>query len=194
MKYIPNYLTILRLLAVVAFVLLFFWVHPLAALAVYILAGVTDVLDGYLARRNGWITPLGKILDPLADKLMQGTVLICFAVAAYMPFWLVIPFFAKEIAQAVLGYLMFKRRSVITVSRWYGKAALSVFFSAVIITVFLQVLWPGYRAVGIILNVLWLLTLLGMLAAFVAYLVLYIRLAAEIKKQRKGNVETTGKE
>jgi len=191
MKNIPNYMTVCRLFMIVAFVLLFFYVHPLAALAVYILAGITDVLDGYLARRHGWITPLGKVLDPAADKLMQGTVLVCFAIAAYMPIWLVIPFFAKEIAQGILGLLMFRRRRVITVSRWYGKAAITVFFSVVIITTFLQVLWSDYTAVRIISIVLWSLTLLVMLAAFVAYLALYIRIAAELKKQRKGNVRVT---
>lgn len=188
MKSIPNYLTVFRLLCVIVFVLLFFFVHPLAALAIYIVAGVTDILDGYLARRNGWITPLGKVLDPLADKLMQGAVLVCFAVRAYIPLWLIVPFFLKEITQGILGLLMFKRRSVITVSRWYGKAAVSVFFGAVIVTVFLQYLWPDAAAADIALIVLWSLTLLIMLAAFVAYLILYIRLAAKIKKQRKGTV------
>ena len=188
MKNIPNYLTVLRLLMIVAFLVLFFAVHPLAALAVYILAGITDVLDGYLARRNGWITPLGKVLDPMADKLMQGAVLVAFTVAGYLPWWLIVPFFVKEITQGVLGLLMFRRRNVITVSRWYGKLAVTLFFSAVIITVFLQWLWPEQAAVGIGIFVLWSLTLLVMLIAFVAYLVLYIRLADSIKKQRKGSV------
>lgn len=188
MKNIPNFLTVFRLLLVVAFIFLFFFLHPLAALFAYILSGITDVLDGYLARRNGWITPLGKVLDPVADKLMQGTVLVCFSVAGYLPFWLILPFFVKEIAQGILGLLMFRRRRVITVSRWYGKAALTLFFSVVIITVFLHVLWPGKTAVSIAVIALWSLTLLAMLAAFIAYLVLYIRLAGEIKKQWKGNV------
>lgn len=187
MKNIPNYLTVLRLFMIALFVLIFFAVHPLAALAIYILSGITDVLDGYLARRNGWITPLGKVLDPMADKLMQGAVLVTFTIAGYLPWWLIVPFFVKEIAQGILGLLMFRRRSVITVSRWYGKFAITLFFSVVIITVFLKWLWPVQTAVGIVVFALWSLTLLVMMIAFIAYLVLYIRMADSIKKQRKGS-------
>ena len=188
MKNIPNYLTILRLFMIAAFVVLFFLVHPLAALFVYVLAGITDVLDGYLARRNGWITPLGKVLDPMADKLMQGAVLVTFTIADYLPWWLIVPFFVKEITQGILGLLMFRRRSVITVSRWYGKLAVTLFFSTVILTVFLRWLWPERAAVEGVVFALWLLTLLVMLGAFIAYLVVYIRMADAIKKQRKGSV------
>ena len=69
MKHIPNVLTVLRLFMVPLFLIVYFMVSPIVALPISWLAALTDVLDGYLARRNGWITRLGKLLDPIADKL-----------------------------------------------------------------------------------------------------------------------------
>ena len=77
---LPNVLTVARILAVPLVVLLFYWSHPPgsnpAAAVVFIAAAVTDSLDGYLARRYGYTTPLGEFLDPVADKLMVATALV----------------------------------------------------------------------------------------------------------------------
>ena len=78
LKNIPNILSTIRILLVFVFVFLLFGLNsPVGALIVFLVAGATDVIDGFLARRFNWITNLGKILDPLADKLMQCTVLVC---------------------------------------------------------------------------------------------------------------------
>ena len=77
MKHIPNILSALRIVMVGVFAGLFMTGQYIAALSVYVLAFFTDVLDGRLARRHGWITNLGKLLDPLADKLMVVTALLC---------------------------------------------------------------------------------------------------------------------
>ena len=77
LKHIPNVLCVIRILLIFVFIHLAFGGRLYAALAVFLTAGATDVLDGFLARRNNWISELGKILDPLADKLMQCTVLVC---------------------------------------------------------------------------------------------------------------------
>ena len=70
LKNIPNILSIIRICLVGVFVALFFTGNEIAALIVFLTAGATDVIDGYLARKNNWITNLGKILDPVADKLI----------------------------------------------------------------------------------------------------------------------------
>lgn len=77
---VPNILTVGRIVAVPLFVALFYWTSnpwaaPLAAL-VFILAAITDWVDGYMARKLGVTTPLGAFLDPVADKLMVSTALI----------------------------------------------------------------------------------------------------------------------
>jgi CDP-diacylglycerol---glycerol-3-phosphate 3-phosphatidyltransferase len=76
---LPNVLTIARILAVPLVVLLFYWSNPWSnpmAAVVFIAAALTDTLDGYLARRYGFTTPLGEFLDPVADKLMVATALV----------------------------------------------------------------------------------------------------------------------
>lgn len=87
-KFIPNILSVIRLCLVPIFVVLFFMEYPKNvwyAIFVFFLAGATDVLDGWLARRNNWISNVGKILDPLADKTMQCTALICFYIKSIIP-------------------------------------------------------------------------------------------------------------
>ena len=93
LKNIPNILSVIRIMLVAVFVYSAFCISDKVALVVFLIAGATDVLDGYLARRNNWITDLGKILDPFADKLMQCTVLVSLYIKRYIPIWFVIPFF-----------------------------------------------------------------------------------------------------
>jgi CDP-diacylglycerol--glycerol-3-phosphate 3-phosphatidyltransferase/cardiolipin synthase len=89
---IPNILTIGRIVAIPVFVALFYWTSnpwadPLAAL-VFILAAVTDWIDGYLARKLGSTTPLGAFLDPVADKLIVATALVLLV--AHDPHWVIV--------------------------------------------------------------------------------------------------------
>ena len=76
---LPNVITLVRILLIPVFVMLFFTPTPersLSAAVVFVVAAVTDLLDGYIARRTGQITKLGKLLDPIADKLLVLSALI----------------------------------------------------------------------------------------------------------------------
>lgn len=132
LKNIPNILSIIRIILVFVFVFVFFTANsPIWALIVFLTAGATDIVDGYLARKFNWITNLGKILDPLADKLMQCTALVCLCIKQYVPIWFALIFFLKELATLVTGLLVIRRRSVVVVSKWYGKAAVCLFYLAI---------------------------------------------------------------
>ena len=85
---VPNVLTILRVILVPVFFFCFFE-NEYAALAVFITASLTDFLDGHLARKNGQVTNFGKFMDPLADKLLVTTALICFVQVGSLPAWAV---------------------------------------------------------------------------------------------------------
>ena len=188
MRHIPNILTVIRLFLVPLFVVLFFTVAPILALPISWLAAITDVLDGYLARRNGWISRFGKILDPIADKLMQGALLFSLVIGGFLPWLFAIPFVLKELAQGVCGFLMLRRRRVVVVSRWYGKVALTLFHLAVNFTVvFFALLRPTPQGMKIVIGVLWALALGFMMFAFVSYVVGYARMAARIKKEWREN-------
>ncbi len=183
MRHIPNILTCIRLLLVPVFIAVFFIVSPLAALPIAWLAGLSDVLDGYLARRFGWITRMGKILDPIADKLMQGALLLSIVLEGLLPWLFALPFVLKELAQAVCGFLMLRRRKFVVVSRWFGKVALTLFHVAVSLTVILAAFSPLPLGMRVSLDVFWILTLGFMIYAFVSYVVGYAKTAAQIKKE-----------
>ena len=139
MKNIPNILSVIRICLVVAFVVVFFSpASKIWALVIFLTAGATDVVDGFLARRNNWITDLGKILDPFADKLMQCTVLICLCIESVVPLWFLLIFFAKEALTLLLGFIAIRRRSVVVVSKWYGKASVCLFYLTIFVAVILK--------------------------------------------------------
>lgn len=132
MKQIPNILSVIRLLMIPVFVYTYFeyseMPYSLIAAGIYLLAWATDALDGYLARRNNWITDVGKILDPLADKLMQFTAVVCFSVDNLIFLTVVIPMVIKELFMLLGGMLVIKRKKIVVQAYWYGKLATVVLF------------------------------------------------------------------
>lgn len=135
LKFIPNLLCVIRILLVFVFVYLSLNDMLYAALIVFLAAGATDVLDGFLARRYNWITDLGKILDPFADKLMQCTALIILSMRNILPIWFAIVFILKEVVTLAMGLLVIKKRNVVVVSKWYGKAAVCLFYATVALSI-----------------------------------------------------------
>ncbi len=107
---LPNLLSLFRILLVPFLAWLLAFTDPLScalAALVFIIASLTDMLDGYLARRNKSVSDFGKILDPLADKLLVVTALIMLVAIdrpgdAYVPVWLVVIIVAREVAVTVL--------------------------------------------------------------------------------------------
>lgn len=88
LRHLPNGLTVLRILLVAPLCVLVLSDRPLAALGVAALAGATDALDGFLARRFGWQSRLGGVLDPLADKLLLDSGFVTLAIIGAVPVWL----------------------------------------------------------------------------------------------------------
>lgn len=117
------------------------------AAGIYLLAWVTDALDGYLARRNNWITDAGKILDPLADKLMQIAAAVCFTIDNTIFLALLIPIVLKELAIMIGGILIIKRQKVVTQAKWYGKLATVILF----LCAFLRIIIRGNAVLDIII-------------------------------------------
>jgi cardiolipin synthase len=140
-KHIPNLLTILRLILVPVFALVYFSDKPNAmylSLAIFIIAGITDVLDGYLARRYNLTSIVGTALDPLADKLMLLTALTCLYLSGHLPLVILTIMYLKEFTMMITGiYMYFHKEKIVVPSNVFGKLATVIFSLAVILTMLL---------------------------------------------------------
>jgi len=103
---IPNLISLLRMLLVLPLAAMLLQQRYLEALLIFGLAGITDALDGFLAKRNGWKTRLGSILDPLADKLLLTTSYLVLAWLDLLPLWLVAAIVARDFI-IVLGAIAY---------------------------------------------------------------------------------------
>ena len=178
---IPNVLTMIRLLLVPVFVVVYFRTSAepkYTALAIFAAASLTDMLDGYLARKLNQITDFGKLFDPLADKLMVLSALVCQAVTGVFPWAAVIVVACKELVM-VLGGLFMLSRDVVVYSNIVGKAAQVCFILSLILSFFHVPLAEWGTRLDLIL--LWISVGLAILA-MVIYTVEYLR---SLKKSKE---------
>ncbi|MTI49557.1 CDP-diacylglycerol--glycerol-3-phosphate 3-phosphatidyltransferase [Sporosalibacterium faouarense] len=164
---IPNILTVIRLLLIPVFISIFFSSmdnNILYATYVFALAGITDVLDGYIARKYNLVTKWGTVLDPLADKLMQITVLICFTIAKYLSVWVIVVIGIKELLMITGGLFLFygKDKTVIPANK-FGKIATISFYIAILAFAFELNHIVSYSLI--------IITIVLTLSAFVNYLI-----------------------
>lgn len=121
---LPNKLTVLRMILVPFFVLAILWPFPhhfLIALIIFGAASYTDHLDGMLARKNNQITDFGKFMDPLADKILVISALVCFVSLGLCDVWLVLLIIAREFMVTSIRLVAAGKGSVIAANNW-GKA------------------------------------------------------------------------
>jgi len=185
LKNIPNILSVIRIILVGVFVYVFFNDYPnnlLWALIVFLTAGLTDIIDGFLARKFNWVTNMGKILDPFADKLMQCTVLVCMCIQDLIPVWLVVPFILKEFLMLLGGLLIIKKRKVVVVSNIFGKMTVVFFYAAVVLCISARDFLSENPAV---LYIICSLVLIAAISALTNYVVTYFK---SLKLQNKDSI------
>lgn len=120
---LPNKLTISRFVLTMAFLIAMFsrlGYHETVALVLFIAAGVSDFLDGQIARRRKLITNFGILMDPLADKIMVCSAFIAFVGLNWMPAWMVVIIVARELAITGLR-LLAAAKNVVLAAEGYGK-------------------------------------------------------------------------
>ncbi len=151
---LPNALTTLRLLLIPVFIYLMDKNRMMTALAVFVAASLTDIADGWIARRYNLITDFGKLFDPLADKLMVLSVMLMLAIKGIAPWAAICILLAKE-ALMLLGGLLLYRRNIVVYAMPIGKIAQLVTVVALIACFFhehfvspvppvhLYLLWAG---------------------------------------------------
>ena len=123
MMNLPNFLTSIRLALSPVMAILFLNDSPACrywVLAIVILSEMTDLFDGYMARKRGQVTDLGKILDPMADSIYRDTIFLCFAVERQVSLFLVLPILYRDSIISTLRTVC-AYRGIVLAARWSGK-------------------------------------------------------------------------
>ncbi|MDD3279819.1 MAG: CDP-diacylglycerol--glycerol-3-phosphate 3-phosphatidyltransferase [Lachnospiraceae bacterium] len=152
----PNKLTLLRIIMIPFFVL--FMLAPITgaadkwiALVIFVVASLTDTLDGYLARRDNLVTNFGKFMDPLADKLLVCSAMICLIDVGSIPSWVVIIIIAREFI--ISGFrLIASDNGIVIAASWWGK--LKTISQMLMVIVLIADLGGIFDTIGVILIVL----------------------------------------
>ncbi|HBQ46722.1 MAG TPA: CDP-alcohol phosphatidyltransferase family protein, partial [Ruminococcaceae bacterium] len=175
---IPNALTAVRFVLIFPFVFYFISNEYLKAGIVLLVSGLTDLLDGWIARQFNQSTELGQMLDPLADKLTQASVAICLAVEEPVLIPLLAIFVVKEALMVTAAiFLIGKNKKKPSGSKWYGKAATVLFYISFGIIVAMRVFgwFTGEERLHIAVALL-SVTAGFMIYAFVRYAKIYFRI------------------
>lgn len=135
---LPNLLSLFRLLLIPAFVWLYLERENFTmTCAVLLLSGLTDIADGFIARRFNMISDVGKVLDPIADKLTQAAMLFCLLFRFPMMTVPLVLLVLKELFMGITGLLVIRKTGVVLGADWHGKVATAMLYAMMII----HVLW-----------------------------------------------------
>lgn len=133
LKYVPNILTVIRFF-LIPFILHFLVNDEFILAIVFLtLSGLTDILDGTIARKFNFITNFGKLIDPLADKITQLSILWMLVLKNIIPLWILVIVLLKE-ATMVAGASFLYGKELVVSSKWYGKAATVLFYLAIVLS------------------------------------------------------------
>lgn len=123
---ISNLLSILRLLLALPVAILLYYDKIDIALIIGIIAGVTDFLDGFLARKLNQITELGKMLDPIADKVFIGIIGIVLLIKETMPMWFFILIVGRDLLILLAGLFAKRKKNITMTSTFEGKVTYTI--------------------------------------------------------------------
>lgn len=153
---LANNLTLLRILSVPIIVLLMYFPAKITmalAMVIFILASLTDLFDGIIARKYNLVTNVGKFLDPLADKILITSVLIMFVHLGWLPAWMVIVIICREITVTGLRAIAADQGLVIAADK-YGKLK-TVFQVLALCPLLLHYSWFGFDPVPLGMLFIW---------------------------------------
>ena len=172
---VPNALSVLRII-VIPFFAWFFMQDQLAiAVALLVLSGLSDCVDGFIARKLNQVTELGKMLDPLADKLTQGVVALCLAIKFPVICPALLVFILKELVMLCGAILLLKKKKRPCAAQWYGKVATVMFYISVSVIVVIDGFFPVKPVTfEVVAYVLLILTAAMMIYSAVRYFQIFL--------------------
>ena len=186
---IPNMLSFIRIIIIIPFVWYFLNDEYLLAAAMLMLSAMSDMFDGIIARKLNQITKLGKILDPVADKLTLTAVVVCIGIKFPETILLVVILILKDVSMLIAGSFLLKKGIDPPAAKWYGKLSTIFFYISVIIIVALKAIWGITNPIISIL--LLSITSFFMLFALFKYFILFLKLlnVIIIKEKSINNVK-----
>lgn len=166
---IPNLLSLFRLLLIPVYVLLYLKEEYILSAAILAVSCLTDLVDGHIARQYHMITTVGKVLDPLADKITQFTLIVCLAIRYPVLIWLIGLFVVKELFQLIAGFIIVSKGLILKGAQISGKVSTAVLFISLIILVLIPNINPTAVTIITVVDFLFLLF------AFIDYIQVYVR-------------------
>lgn len=130
MKHVPNILTIVRFILIPFIVYFAMKEQYIITTIILIISGITDILDGIIARKFNFITDFGKLMDPLADKATQVATLVVLVLQNIIPFWILAVVIIKEFIMVAGASFLYGKETVVF-SKWYGKLSTVLFYIAI---------------------------------------------------------------
>ena len=184
---IPNLLSMFRIVLIIPMIVFFLSKNYIGAVICIVISGLSDMFDGMIARRFNQISKLGKMLDPIADKLTLVAVIICIGILIPNLRLLVIILAAKDILMLIGGAYLIHRGITPPAAKWYGKIATVVFYISVTAIVGIEVFGGAQLAaqLSVLITTLLTVTSLVMIFALVMYAILFFQLLKENRKNKK---------
>ena len=142
-KNIPNILTVSRFVLIPFIIVALLKDSYILAIVLLTISALTDVLDGFIARKYNLITDFGKLIDPLADKTTQLSILITLALkptasgSPILPLWILFIIVLKELLM-VAGASFLYGKDLVVSSKWYGKATTVIFYFAILSSIIIE--------------------------------------------------------
>lgn len=136
---IPNCLCFFRILLIPIFLFIYFKNYYLFAAFILVLSGISDFLDGFIARKFDMVTDFGKLIDPIADKLTQFTIAITLLFNYPLAWVLLIIIVLKDAMLGIVALYLYDYGLRITGASWWGKVATAYFYVIVILLIGLHI-------------------------------------------------------
>lgn len=184
---VPNTLTVLRIVLIWPLVVFLMKENFVMAGVVLLMSAVTDMFDGIIARKLNQITDIGKVLDPIADKLTLMSVVVCVNLIYpdIRPFVLVL--FTKELMMLFGGAFLLKVKIKPPAAKWFGKLSTVIFYTSVTTLILLKAIW-GFTD-RTLTTVLLSVTTASMLFSLVRYTMMFMGLVREKDEERRIETE-----
>ena len=175
---IPNILCYIRILLIPAFIYIYVnakdTVDYYLAAIIILLSGLTDFCDGFIARKFNQVTELGKLIDPVADKLTQAAIIIALMFKFKWMFFLVVLFVIKELSMLINGIILLRKGKKLDGAMWFGKVSTAVFY----FSTFIIISFPMLNSM--VVNILMVISAFFMALSFIMYMIEYVKMYKDL--------------